>query len=71
MKTWMTSWKLLSLLKCSLIIKNEVKEQEERFGGMLIGRLGGNLLGSMLTGKGVIRASKGTIKVGERANRAG
>ena len=38
---------------------------------MLIGRLGGNLLGSMLTGKGVIRASKGTIKVGERANRAG
>ena len=58
-------------MKCSLIIKNEVKEQEEGFGGMLIGRLGGNLLGSMLTGKWVIRASKGTIKVGERANRAG
>ena len=58
-------------MKCSLIIKNEVKEQEEGFGGMLLGRLGGNLLGTMLTGKGVIRAGKGTIRVSERANRAG
>ena len=58
-------------MKCSLIIKNEVKEQEEGFGGMLLSRLGGNLLGTMLTGKGVIRAGKGTIRVSERANRAG
>ena len=32
---------------------------------MLLGALGAILLGSLLTGKGAIRAGEGTIRVGE------
>ena len=39
-------------------IKNETKEQKERFLPMLLGTLAASLLGSAWTGKGVIRAGE-------------
>ena len=47
----------------SKTIKNEPKEQNRGFLGMLLGTLGASLLGSMLEGKGVIRAGEGTAEV--------
>ena len=41
-------------------IKNETKEQRERF---LLVTLGASLLGNMLTGKGIVRACPGNKKV--------
>ena len=43
-------------------IKNEAKEQKEGFLGMLFGMF---LLGSALTGRGVIRTDEVTIRAGE------
>ena len=43
-------------------IKNEAKEQKERFLGMLFGTLGASLLGNLSTGKDTIRASEDTIR---------
>ena len=43
--------------------KNEAKEQKGGFLSMLLGTLGAILLGSMLPGKGVIRAGEGTARV--------
>ena len=37
-------------------IENETKEQKEGFLGMLLGTLGASLLGSIVTGKGIVRA---------------
>ena len=45
--------------------KNEAKEQKGGFLGMLIGTLGANLLGNLLTGKGSIRAGEQIIRAGE------
>ena len=49
-------------------VKNEVKEQKGDFLSMLFGTLGASLLGDLLTknlsGRGVIRAGEGTIRVG-------
>ena len=45
-------------------VKNEVKEQKVGFLGMLAATLDASLLGSMLAGKGIIRASEGTISSG-------
>ena len=45
--------------------KNERKEQKGEFLPMLLGTLAASMLGSALTGKGVIRASEGTIRAGE------
>ena len=42
-------------------IKNEAKKQNGGFPRMLLGTLGASLLGNLLTGKGIIRAGKGTI----------
>ena len=39
-------------------IKNETKEQKREFVPMLLGTLAASLLGSVLTGKGVIRAGE-------------
>ena len=39
--------------RCSKIIKNEVKEQNRGFLGMLLGTLGASLLENLFTGKGV------------------
>ena len=46
-------------------IKNEPKEQKGRFLSMLLGTLGTSLLGNLLTGKGTITASEGTIRASE------
>ena len=51
-------------------IKNETKEQKERFLSMLLGTLGASLLGNMLAGKGIVRAGSGNKK-GKRIVRAG
>ena len=46
-------------------IENETKEQRGGFSSMLLGTLGAILLGNLLTGKGMIRASDGIVRVGE------
>ena len=50
-------------------IKNETKEQKGGFLSMLLGTLAASLLGNLLTknlsGKGTVRAEKGTIRTGE------
>ena len=51
-------------------IKNETKEQKGGFLSMLLGTLGDCLLGNLLTGKGIVRASSGNNK-GRGAVRAG
>ena len=43
-------------------IKNETKEQEEGFLGMLLGTLGASLLGNLLAGKSTVREGEGTIR---------
>ena len=49
----------------SKTIKNKAKEQKELFLGMLLGTLGATLLiWNVLTGKGTIRATEGTIRAG-------
>ena len=40
-------------------IKNERKEQKGGFLSMLLGTLGASLLGNILVGKGIVRASSG------------
>ena len=45
-------------------VKNETKEQKGRFFPLLLGTLAASLLGSVLTGRGVIRAGEGLIRVG-------
>ena len=40
-------------------IKNETKKQKGRFLSMLLGTLGASLLGSLLAGKGIVRAGSG------------
>ena len=52
------------------IIKNETKEQHEGFLGILVITLGSILLGNLLSGKGIVRASSGNKK-GKRIVRAG
>ena len=47
-------------------VQNEVKEQKGGFLSMLLGTLGANLLGNILTEKGICRAGKG-----KEINRAG
>ena len=49
----------------SEIIKNDAKEQKGGFLRMLLGTLGASLLGNLLTGRGVIRAGKCTVRAGE------
>ena len=46
----------------SKTIKNKAKGQKEGFLGMLLRTLGASLLGNLLTGKVLNRASKGTIR---------
>ena len=45
--------------------KNETKEQNRGFLGMLLGTLGVSLLGNLLIGKGTIRADEGTVRAGQ------
>ena len=51
-------------------IKNEAKEQKGEFLSILMGTLGASLLGNLLAGKGIVRASSGNKK-GKGIVRAG
>ena len=56
-------------------MKNESKEQRDRFLSMFLGTLGASLLSNTLTGKGDIRAGygskgQGTIKAGYGSKRS-
>ena len=51
-------------------IKNETKEQKGGFLSMLLSTLGASLLGNLLAGKGIVRASSGN-KNGRGTVRAG
>ena len=55
----------LLLKGISETIKNEAKEQKGGFFPMLFRPLAASILGSALTGTGVIRAHEGTIRAGE------
>ena len=44
-------------------IKNKTKEQKAGFLSMLLGTLGASLLGSLLSGNGIIRTGSGNKKV--------
>ena len=46
-------------------IENDIKEQRGGFLSMLLGTLGASLLGSLLTGKGTMRAGDGIVRAGE------
>ena len=54
----------------SATVENEVKEQKDRFLGMLAAMLPASLLGSALTGKDVVRGGDGVIQASEGTNRA-
>ena len=45
-------------------VQNEVKEQKGKFLSMLLGTLSANLLGNLLTGKGVMKAGEGVLRAG-------
>ena len=49
----------------SKTVKNEAKEQKGGFLRMLLGTLAANLLGCMLTDKGVIQTGEGVIQAGQ------
>ena len=52
-------------------VQNEVKEQKGGFLSMLLGTLGANLLGNLLTGKGAFHAGKRVNKKSKGIHRAG
>ena len=72
MKKWMILWKLKTvqaLEDSNILLKGVIKtienERKEQKGGslsMLLGTLGASLLGSLLTGKGIVRAGSGNNK---------
>ena len=55
----------------SKTIENDIKKQDGKGIGMLLGTLGGSLLGNLLTGKGLYRSGKGLYRSGEGIYRAG
>ena len=58
-----------SLIKgISQTIKNEAKEQKERFLPILLGTLAVSILGNALSGRGVITASEETIRAASPFN---
>ena len=62
---WLEKPKLL-IKGISETVKNEAKEQKGGFLPMLLGMLlAASMLGSALTGKGVIRSTESTIRAGE------
>ena len=54
----------LLIKRISETIKNESKEQKGGFLSMLLGTLAASMLGSALTGRGIIRTGEGTIRAG-------
>ena len=72
----MKKWKIMEIAKSleesgllikgiSETIENEIKEQKCGSLSMLLGTLAARLLGSALTGRGVIRAAEGIFRAGE------
>ena len=62
---WLEKPKLL-IKGISETVKNEAKEQKGAFLPMLLGMLlAASMLGSALTGKGVMRSTESTIRAGE------
>ena len=61
----------LLIKEISETIKNEAKQQKRRFLPMLLGTLAARILGSALSGRGVIRAGEEAIRAGEETIRAG
>ena len=61
----------LLIRRVSRTIKNDAKEQKGGFFGILLGTLGAKLLGSLLTGKGVMRADECTIRAAAGTMRTG
>ena len=57
------------LIGVSKTIENETKEQRGGFLSMLLGTLGASLLGSLLTGKGLMRAGDGIVRAGSRSQK--
>ena len=55
----------LLIKQVSETIKNDAKEEKGGRLSILLGKLGGSLLGSLLTGKTTIRSGKGTIRPGQ------
>ena len=52
---------MLELKKNTWFWKYEAKKQKRGFLSMLLGTLGANLLGNLLTGKGILRAGYGRL----------
>ena len=46
-------------------VENETKKQREGFLSMLLRTLGASLLGTLLTGKGMMRAGERIVRAGE------
>ena len=63
----------LLLKEITEAVQNEVKKQKGRFLSMLLGTLGANLLGNLLTGRGINKAGKdaGINRAGEGIVRTG
>ena len=55
----------LLILRHSKTIKKETKKQKSGFLAMLLGEIAASILGIALAGRGVRRASEGTIRAGE------
>ena len=53
------------LKEVTKIIKNKTKKLKVGFLSMLLGTLGANLLGNLLSGKGIVRAGSGIKKENE------
>ena len=53
----------------SKTIENETKEERGGFLSMLLGTLGASLLGNLLSGKRMMRAGDGIVRVGEGAKK--
>ena len=54
----------LLLKEATETVQNEVKEQKGGFLSLLLGTLGANLLGNLLTGKGINRAGESVLTAG-------
>ena len=53
------------LIGVTKTIKNEIKKQDGKGIGMLLGTLGASLLGNLLTGKGIYRSGEGMYRAGQ------
>ena len=66
-ETSQINWRMSFIEGVSKTVKREAKQQKQKWGffSMLLGPLGASLLGNLLTGKGTIKTSEGTIRAGQ------